>query len=160
MSESRSVLPPETAATWQVVEVLGLLFLVVGGWSLFSPLFPLNIGVSEWEFGTASSFFDTVPIFGLGLGLLLAAGLAFGWRSQVRVVALACVLLALVLWLAAGLYATVVPQVFNAAPSPNALTAIKKGVIKAACEILIYPVAFVWLGIWAWRRSAGRREWG
>jgi hypothetical protein len=157
VSPSRSELTPETAVTWQVVEVMGVLFLAVGGWSLFSPLFPLNIGRTEWEFGTASSFFDTVPIFGLGLGFLLTAGLAMGRRWQVRVVALACVLLALLLWLAAGLYATVVPQAFNAAPTLNALTALKKGALKAAFEILVYPVGFIWIGIWAWRRTVSRR---
>ena len=56
-------------------------FLVVGGASLFAPLFPLRIGVIEWEFGTASEFFDNVPIFGLGLGFLMAAGLAAGARG-------------------------------------------------------------------------------
>ncbi len=119
----------------------------MGGASLFAPLFPLRIGVIEWEFGTASEFFDNVPIFGLGLEFLMAAGLAAGAKGRVRSLALVCIFLALLMWLTAGLYATVVPQAYNAAPSPTALTAIKKAVGKTAVQILIYPVGFLSLGI-------------
>ena len=142
--------------TWQIFTVLGLLFLLVGGVSLLAPVFPLRIGLIEWEFGTASQFFDSVPIFGLGLGFLLASGLAIGARGRVRALALVCIFLALLMWLAAGLYATVVPQAYGAAPSPTALTAIKKAVAKTAVQILIYPVGFLWLGIWSWRRTLSR----
>ena len=142
--------------SWQVFSGIGVVFLVVGAVTLFSPLFPLRIGVIEWEFGTASALFDNVPIFGLGLGLLMASGLALGARWRVRGLALICILLALVIWLAAGLYATVVPQALGAAPNPVALTAIKKAVAKGAIQILIYPVAFLWLGIWSWRRTLRR----
>jgi hypothetical protein len=148
--------PSSETLSWQVFSVVGLVFLVVGAATLFSPLFPLRIGVIEWEFGTASALFDNVPIFGLGLGFLMASGLALGARWRVRSLALACILLALVIWLAAGLYATVVPQALGAAPNPAALTAIKKAVAKGAIQILIYPVAFLWLGIWSWRRTLRR----
>jgi len=147
---------PELVLSWQVFTALGLVFLFVGGVSLFVPLFPLRIGVIEWEFGTASEFFDTVPIFGLGLGFLMAAGLASGARVRVRTLALVCISCALLMWLTAGLYATVVPQAYNAAPSPTALTAIKKAVAKTAIQILIYPVGFLWMGIWSWRRTLTR----
>ena len=157
MSDTRSAESASTAGPWYILNLLGFLLLVVGGWNLFNPLFPLQVGATEWEFGTASSFFDTVPLFGLGLGFLMASGLAGGKRIQVRTAAMVCILLALLLWLAAGLYATVVPQALNAAPSPLALTALKKAVSKAAVEILIYPVGFIWLGVWAWRRTLSRR---
>jgi hypothetical protein len=149
---------PEFTLTWQIFTVLGLVFLFVGAVTLFAPLFPLRIGVIEWEFGTASEFFDSVPIFGLGLGFLMAAGLASGARVRVRTLALVCIFLALLMWFTAGLYATVVPQAYNAAPSPTALTAIKKAVGKAAVQILIYPVGFLWMGIWSWRRTLSRHS--
>lgn len=155
MSPNRSN-PPEFTLSWQIFAVLGLVFLVVGGASLFAPLFPLRIGVIEWEFGTASEFFDNVPIFGLGLGFLMAAGLAAGAKGRVRSLALVCIFLALLMWLTAGLYATVVPQAYSAAPSPSALTAIKKAVGKTAVQILVYPVGFLWMGIWSWRRTISR----
>jgi hypothetical protein len=154
---AKRVLPPGwVTLTWQIFSVLGVVFLLVGAVTLLGPVFPLRIGIIEWEFGTASGLFDNVPIFGLGLGFLMASGLALGAKWRVRSLALICILLALVIWLAAGLYATVVPQVLSAAPSPTALTIIKKAIAKATVQILIYPGACLWLGIWSWRRTLGR----
>lgn len=145
---------------WDLVYVLGLVFAVVGGVDLFTQIFPARVGVIEWEFGAASSFFDTVPSFGLGLGFLLAAGLARGHRWRVRALALGCILLALIMWMAAGLFATVVPQTIGAAPTLVALTAVKKSVAKTAVQILVYPVALLWIGVWSWRRTVSRHKSG
>jgi hypothetical protein len=147
--------PPEFTLSWQIFAVLGLVFLVVGGASLFAPLFPLRIGVIEWEFGTASEFFDNVPIFGLGLGFLMApgwprvpgagsvprAGVYFSCTSDVadsRVVRHRC------------------PPGVQRRPFPKCPHGDQEGGRKNAVQILVYPVGFLWMGIWSWRRTLSR----
>lgn len=146
----------EASLHWDLVYVLGVAFAIVGGFDFFSQILPPRIGVIEWEFGAASSFFDTFPIFGIGVGFLLAGGLAKGHRWRVRLLALGCILLALIMWMTAGLFATVVPQSIGAAPTLVALTAVKKSVAKTAVQILVYPVALLWIGVWTWRRTLSR----
>ena len=146
-------LSPQVRFGWELIQWIGLLFALVGAVSLFFPLFPLRVGETQWEFGAVSAFLDTIPIFGLGLGFLMASGLALGLKWQVRGAAAGCVLLALLIWLAAGLYATVVPQALGSTSDFATLTLIKKSIAKAGVQILAYPVGFLWLGVWGLRRT-------
>lgn len=150
-------LTPVVRFGWELIQWIGVLFTFVGAVSLFLPLFPLRVGETQWEFGAVSAFLDTIPIFGLGLGFLLASGLALGIKWQVRGAALGCGLLAFLIWMAAGLYATVVPQALGSTGDFATLTLIKKSIAKAGVQILIYPVGFLWLGFWGLRRTFPHR---
>ena len=135
----------------------GSVFTLLGAAEMALIWLPPNVGNVDWEFGTVSSFFDSLPLLGLGLGFLVAGGLARGSPWLVRSTAVAFVLLALFTWAAAALYITDLPLVFGAAPDAYVLRALKKGVLKAAVQTMVYPFGFLWVAAAAWRRSGVRR---
>ena len=145
---------------WRVVAGIGLVFLLLGLLEAALTWFPLNLGDSDWEFGTTSHFFDTFPLLGLGISFLLASSIAEGRRWKARTLATFCVLLAVFMWLALALYATVLPVAFKAIGNTPALTTIKKAGAKTAVEALIYPFALLWLAGAGWRASLRKRMGG
>lgn len=148
----------DDALVWQCLGIVGLIFLLVGLANLGTLWLPLEIGDAEWELGTTSQFFDTFPVFGLGLVFLAAHGVAVGRRWQIRTVATVCIAVAVFMWLALSLYATVLPAALRAVPDPFALTPIKKAAAKTGVQALLYPFALLWLAGAAWRASLKRRS--
>ncbi len=136
---------------------IGLVFMVLGLLDAAISWLPLQLGDSEWELGTTSHFFDTFPLLGLGISFLLATSIAQGRRWQARTLATFCVLLAVFMWLAMALYATVLPLAFKYVANPAALTPLKKAGAKTAVQALIYPFALLWLAGAGWRASFRRR---
>jgi len=142
---------------WRVITGIGLVFLLLGLLDAALSWFPLQLGDSEWELGTTSHFFDTFPLLGLGLSFLLATSVAQGRRWTARALATFCVLLAVFMWLAVALYATVLPLAFKYVANPDALTPMKKAGAKTAVQALVYPFALLWLAGVGWRASFRRR---
>lgn len=143
---------------WRALLVVGLLFAVIGGLELGMLWYPLQIGTMEWELGTVSAFFDLFPIFGLGLLLVMGAGLALGARWTVRIGVAVALLLAVFMWGAAVLYATTLPAFLKAISNPIMLTALKKGMAKTGVQVLFYPFGLLWLAAIGWRASVKRRD--
>jgi hypothetical protein len=142
---------------WRVVTGIGLVFLLLGLLDGALSWLPLQLGDPEWELGTTSHFFDTFPLLGLGISFLLATSIARGLRWPARALAMFCVLLAVFMWLALALYATVLPVAFKFVANPYALTPMKKAGAKTAVQALIYPFALLWLAGTAWKASFRRR---
>lgn len=142
---------------WRVITGIGLVFLLLGLLEAGTAWFPLQLGDPEWELGTTSHFFDTFPLLGLGISFLLATSIARGHRWSARALATFCVLLAVFMWLALALYATVLPMAFKYVANPDALTPIKKAGAKTAVQALLYPFALLWLAGAGWRASLRRR---
>jgi hypothetical protein len=147
----------DLSVAWGILVWAGVVFTLLGAVEMALIWFPPNIGSVDWEFGTVSSFFDSLPLLGLGLGFLVAGGLARGSRWIVRSTAVALVLLALFTWAAAALYVTDLPLVFGAAPDLFVLRALKKAVLKGAVQTLVYPFGFLWIAAAGWRRSGVRK---
>jgi len=151
-------LNPAARLAWQTVVLVGFLLAAVGLLDLVQLWVPPQFGIPEWEYGTASSFFDQFPVVGLGLALTMGGLLALGWRRTVRGIGVACLLIAVFMWLVAALYLTVVPFAFKAVRDPVVLTGIKKGLAKALAQSLIYPFAMLWLaGIGWWGTRMARK---
>lgn len=148
------------ALGWRVLGLIGAAFLLVGALNAFTIWFPTRFGVPEWELGSASEFFDTFPLFGLGLSILLAHGVAQGRKYQVRVLATVCVLVAVGMWLAFTLFATTWPITLKVVTNPVALTPIKKAAAKTAVQALVYPFALLWLAGAGWKASLRPRRQG
>jgi hypothetical protein len=155
---TRALLAPQHALVWRILQVIGVIFLVVGLLDTTSSWLPSLLGDPEWELGTTSHFFDVVPLLGLGVTFLLAAAVATGSRWQVRVIASFCVLVAVFMLLALLLYATVIPLAFKVIQNPVALTQIKKAMAKTGVQALLYPCAMLWLAGAGWKASVGRRR--
>ncbi|MEP6573341.1 MAG: hypothetical protein ABJD11_11625 [Gemmatimonadota bacterium] len=141
---------------WTLFGVLGYLFLLAGLLDLGTIWFPLNIGNPEWEFGTVSTFLDSLPILVLGLGMVLAAGLSRGSRWQARMVSIICLIVSLLILFGLALYATNLPQAFRAMNDPAQLTILKRAVAKAGAQSLVYVLGLWWAMGAGWRRTLKR----
>lgn len=151
-------LNPAARLVWQSMVLVGLLLAAVGMLDLVQLWVPLQLGIPEWEYGTASSFFDQFPAVGLGLALMMGGSLALGWRWSARSLGLLCLVLAISMWLVAAVHLTVVPFVFKAVRDPVVMTGVKKGLVKTLAQALIYPLALLWLAGLAWWGTRGVRQ--
>lgn len=156
---SPRVLPtPQDQLIWRILQIIGVIFLLIGLQDIASSWLPHRLGDPEWELGTTSNFFDVVPLLGLGVAFLLAAAVATGRRWQIRIIATFCLLTAVFMLLALVLYATVLPLAFKLITNPVALTQIKKAAAKTGMQALLYPFAMLWLAGAGWKASFGRRR--
>ena len=143
---------PSTRPLWKLAAWIGVLFLVVGGAESVLLWIPFSIGNVEWEIGTVSRFYDTVPPLALGLGFLLAAGKGLGWLWRVRLLAALMLGLAMFMLLATALYLTDLPQTLRVMNLTGLALPLKKAIVKTGIQSIVYPLAFIWLSIVALRR--------
>lgn len=148
--------------TFTIVGLTGLLFAVLGGTDLATQLFPLGLGSPEWEFGTYSSMMDSIPLFAMGLGFLGVYSVARARRGLSMTIGIIFILVAVFILAFAFIYATNLPQVLRVRPGSPTLaalqTGVKKAVVKGTLQSVIYPIAFLWMGIFALRHMGkGRR---
>jgi hypothetical protein len=136
-----------------IIGVAGILFAIVGGAELATQIFPMALGSPEWEFGTYSSMMDSMPLFLMGLGFLAVFAVARSHAILLRILGIIFVLVALFILGGAFLYATNVPQALKMYPGTALQTGMKKAVTKGALQSTIYPIAFLWLGVFALRNS-------
>ena len=147
-------LSPAPDFGWDLLGWIGLVFTAVGGVDLLLTWYPMNFGNPEWEFGTVSAALDGLPVLTLGLGLLMGAGVARGQRWLVRTMAVVLVVLAVLILAAAILYLTNLPIALQSVTQPVIRTGLKKAIAKAAGQSVLYPLAFGWIALKAWRHTA------
>jgi hypothetical protein len=148
--------------SFTLIGLTGILFAVLGGTDLVTQLFPLGLGSPDWEFGTYSSIMDSIPLFTMGLGFLGAYAVARANRPLSLVVGITLILVALFVLAFAFLYATNLPQALRVRPRTAAELAVrlgmKKAIAKGALQTAIYPIAFLWMGIFTIRHGIKRRR--
>jgi hypothetical protein len=156
MSESE----PHAVDSFTLLGLTGILFAVLGATDLVTQLLPLGFGSPDWEFGTYSSIMDSIPLFTMGMGFLGAYAVARARRSLSLVIGIILILIAVLLLGFAFLYATNLPQALRVRPRSPADIALrlglKKAVVKGALQTAIYPIAYLWMGIFIIRN--GRRS--
>lgn len=118
-------------AAWRAIGWLGFLLAVVALSDIALHWYPLGFPSPEWEFGTVALSFGGLPFLTLGVGALLASGLARGHRGVLLATGIACALLALAIGAAYLLFLTVVPMAVKAAPAAGAL-GVKKAVVRTS----------------------------
>ena len=149
----RSYLPPAPDFGWQLLGWLGATFLIVGMLDIALAWYPFNLGNSEWEFGTISSTFDSLPVVTLGLALLLGSSVARGWKAGVRIFAGLLILAALMILAALVIYGLNLPLAFKSVQDPLLRTGLKKAVTKAIGQGVFYPAAFLIIALKALRHA-------
>ena len=151
-----------SADSFTLIGLTGVLFAVLGATDLVTQLFPLGLGSPEWEFGTYSSMMDSIPLFAMGLGFLAVYSVARAHRGLGIFVGITFILIALFVLAFAFLYATNLPQVLRVRPRNPAQaalqTGVKKAVVKGTLQAAIYPIAFLWMGIFAIRHAGKARR--
>jgi hypothetical protein len=141
---------------WRLVSGLGILLTIVGCLEAVLLWIPANFASTAWGFSTATGFLDAVPLLGLGLALALAASVALGRRRRARTLAIACGLLALVVCLAAILYARALPSSFGVSTDHAMQLQLTKLTVKAGLQALIYLTTFLVLAVLSWRATRAR----
>ncbi len=135
--------PDPDAALWVLCWVGGLLGLA-GLADVVLLWVPLHLGRPEWEFGTASATFDALPLATLGIGVLLAAALAKGWRKAALVGSVAALAVAVVSLGVLILFALDVPMAWKGV-GEQFRSQLAKATVKTAfmgvLYIMLYAVA-------------------
>ena len=163
MTTSAVARSPRTgmALALTAMRALGIVFLLVALTDILTSWLPPSFGKPEWEFGVSAGFFDRFPLFGLGLAILIADGVAYGRKVQVRVLASVAVLMAVTMWLVFTLFATTWPMSLRAVTgNPTAMTTMKKAGAKALAQGAVYPFALLWMAGAAWKATLTRRRRG
>ncbi len=149
----KTYLPPAPEFGWQLIGVLGAIFVVLGLLDILLAWYPLMFGNPEWEFGTVASTLDNLPVTVLGFGLLLGAAVARGRRSAVRGWSILFIVLAVVILAIGVLYLLDVPVAFRTVQQPLLRTGLKKAVAKAVGQMVLYPAGFLVMGVKGLRHS-------
>jgi len=127
---------------WSVLYGVGWLFLILGVMDVGLLWVPFRFGVPEYEFASAGSMLDALPLPTMGLVFILAGGGARHKTGGVRLVIVISLLAALVVLAAAVLYALTVPLALNAV-QPGLKLGIEKSIAKVAVQAVAYPIAYV-----------------
>jgi hypothetical protein len=157
-ASARRRLPPAPDYGWYLLGWLGLVFVIIGCTDLAMAWYPVLIGNPQWEFGTVSRTYDNLPLTSLGLGLLLGAGVARGVKWWTRIAAVLFLVLALLVIGGLVLYATNIPLALRSVSDPLALSGLKRAIVKALVQGIMYGLVFSVLGISALRHSRVTRD--
>jgi len=128
---------------WPILSGVGLALVLSGGVELALGLYPLRVGIPDWELGTAADFVDRLPLLGLGLLFLLGSALAQGKTALTLFWSVACILVSMVIVTFGLLVATSLPLVLAVPLQGNAQIALVRGLSKFALGAVLYPVALV-----------------
>ena len=144
-STRSSTRPIDPEYAWTLLGYIGIAFVLIGAIDIGLAWFPFVLGSAEWEFGTIGASLNGLPLPGLGLMLVLAGGVALGNRVRIRVAALVCAVLVLVLFVLGFLYVTVIPVALSEVTNVVVRAGLVKSIVKALALLVIYPVLFGWV---------------
>jgi hypothetical protein len=128
---------------WLLLGWVGAVFTVVGLTDIVLAWLPPALGNGEWEFGTISRTFDSLPLPFIGMALVTAAGVARGLLWQRRVAAVVMAVLGALVVASLVIYATNIPLALRSVQLPVAKLGIRKAILKALVQGVCYPVAAI-----------------
>ena len=144
----------EPEVLWSLVAGLGITLALVGWIDLGLLWYPLNLGSPEWEFGTISAHFDSMPLGTIGLTFVAVGAIGRGWRRVAQTVAILSGLVAAFLVGAYVIYLLDVPLALKGV-APELGPTVKKAIVKASIYAVTYVAFYGWLARYLWRRSRG-----
>lgn len=147
---SGPVTRPEPELAWSLLGAAGLAFAVVAATDLVLAWIPPRFEDGGWVFDTVSAALGGMPLLVLGLGLAYGAALARRRLLALRVLSAILIVLALVVAGIFALYLMRVPSALGSTESPERRLEMLKAVIRTGTQGVVYPVAFLWLGIKGW----------
>jgi len=138
---------------WVVLAGVGFMLVVAGGVDLALGIYPLHFGTPAWELGAVGNLLNRLPMFVLGLTLLVGSSLAerrAGWSLFWAAVLL---LMGILVFVLALFVATSVPLILAMAPGGVQRFLVIKSIAKIAGQTIIYFPAFCGVAIYAIRSS-------
>jgi hypothetical protein len=153
----RSWRPPAPDFGWKLLGFVGGVLLISGLLDISIAVYPTMFGNPDWEFGTIGSALNGLTVPMLGLALLLGAAVARGWGPGMRVWAIIAMVLAVMILVAAAIWALNLPLAFRTVQEPAARLGLKRSVAKTVAQAILYPVAFLWIGWQGFRHTRAPR---
>jgi hypothetical protein len=141
-------------STWRLLAVTGFLLILVAGADLALGVYPLDLGNPQWEFGTFSRLFDSLPLLTMATALFMVGASPLGWRVPVKITGAVCVVFGLVLLAALVLYGLTVPLALKSVADPLAASGLKRAIVKTLVQGAVFPTVYFWLGYNGLRKSA------
>ncbi len=123
---------PSTPMAWRVIGWFGLVLAVIGLADALVNWFPLAFGSPEWEFGTISATFGSLPLVTMGLAAMLGSLLARGSRAGVLGVGLFVLVLGLVVLGLYVLFLLDVPMALRATAGKLGGLPIRRGIVRTS----------------------------
>ncbi|HEU5219183.1 MAG TPA: hypothetical protein VFU23_11020 [Gemmatimonadales bacterium] len=105
--------------------------------------YPFQLGTPEWEFGTASRVLDNLPLFSLGMALVLGHALAEGRRGLVRLIRIVLILLVVVVAVLSVFYLLNLPLAVKAVNQTAAIRELYKASVKTLVQGIAYAIAYL-----------------
>ncbi len=142
---------PDAVAAVSLV-LLGAAFAIVGLADLTLLWVPLRLGNVNWEFAAVSRTFASIPMSGLGLGLV-AYGLVRHPGAHARLVQASAVFFGAwtsFLLLLGFIYVTALPAVIRDTPREG-FDALGTTIVKTSIEIVVYSLTFGVIAFILWR---------
>jgi hypothetical protein len=127
--------------------MLGFALFAVGGSDLLLSWIPARFGNPEWEFGTISAALNGMPAPLMGLTLLLVAALENESAVWARLLSVIMLVWAVALIGLAVIYGLTIPLAAKGFEVPNIGLGLKRAIGKSLVQLVVYPVALLWLGI-------------
>lgn len=128
---------------WYLLGWVGAAFTFVGLTDILLAWVPPALGNGEWEFGTISRTFDSLPLPFIGMALVTAAGVARGKLWQRRVAGVIMAVLGALIVVALVIYAMSIPLALRSVQLPVAKLGIRKAILKALVQGICYPVVAI-----------------
>jgi len=151
--KNRGGLEPSPATGWYLLGGIGLVFSVVALADLVLAWYPLTFGDREWEFGTLTTVFGGLPLFAMGLMLVLGAAVAKGNLRLLQFWSVVLGLVGLVLLVLLLLYIRTVPVALETVTDPVLKVGLKKAILKTVLQGVLYPAGFLWVAIAGWKHA-------
>jgi phosphotransferase system glucose/maltose/N-acetylglucosamine-specific IIC component len=146
-------LKPNITKAVGVLAWVGSVFVALGSLEIVLAWWPPFLGNQEWEFGTYSATVDSLSLLLLGVGLLLAVGIALGQALRLRIVAGIAAVSGGLLLVGLLLYVVDVPVALGSVTDAVARTALKKAIAKSLVQGVVYAGAFLACAAMAWRQA-------
>ena len=146
------VLRDPEATAYGLLVLLGAAFAIVGLADLTLLWVPLRLGNVNWEFAAVSRTFASIPMSGLGLGLV-AYGLVRHPGAHPRLVQASAVFFGAwtsFLLLLGFIYVTALPSVIRDPPR-GGFDALGTTIVKTSIEIVVYSLTFGVIAFILWR---------
>ena len=151
--KGRAPLAPSPETGWALLGWLGWLFTVVAAADLALAWFPTNFGNAEWEFGTATTTLEHLPLLAVALALIFGSAVARGAKGTLKVISLVLVVVALSLIGTGIVLGRNIGIATASVTDPVIRGGLNRSILQSLIHAVVYPVTFGWLGIKGWRHA-------
>jgi len=144
-ADRKALTPITTAApmaAWRALGRVGLVLAVIASVDILSRWYPTHFRSPEWEFGTVSMTFASLPLVTMGLIAGLASAMARGERTSVSVLAAVFCVMSVFVVAALLLFGSDVPLALGALKTNNVSIEAAREMKRTIARSVVMGVGF------------------